>query len=240
MNLRRLFMSLLLLFIGGISAFAQRAITGTVTDSANGRPLQSVSVIIKGTSAGTQTAADGRFTINVPANANTLVISSVGYGSKEVPVSESLNISLSPSNASLNEVVVIGYGTTRKKDLTGSIATVGQKDFQKGTITTPEQLISGKVPGVQITSNGGQPGSGSVIRIRGVSSLSSSQDPLIVIDGVPLENAGISGRANALSLINPNDIESFTVLKDTSAAAIYGSRASGGVILITTKKGRGG
>ena len=161
-------MSLLLLFAGGITAFAQRTITGTVTDSANGRPLQSVSVIIKGTRTGAQTAADGKFTINVPANAGTLVISSVGYNSKEVAVgSESLDISLSPSSSSLNEVVVIGYGTTRKKDLTGSIATVSEKDFQKGTITTPEQLISGKVPGVQITSNGGQPGSGSVIRIRG-------------------------------------------------------------------------
>jgi TonB-dependent starch-binding outer membrane protein SusC len=240
-------MSLLLLFIGGISAFAQRTITGTVTDSANGRPLQSVSVIIKGTRAGTQTSADGKFTLSAPANARTLVISSVGYGSKEVAVSENLNISLSASNASLNEVVVIGYGTTRKKDLTGSIATVGQKDFQKGTITTPEQLISGKIPGVQITSNGGQPGSGSVIRIRGLSSLSSNSEPLVVIDGVPLErsrksdgSSSISGSADPLSLINPNDIETFTVLKDASAAAIYGSRASGGVILITTKKGRGG
>ena len=234
-------MSLLLLFTGGISAFAQRTITGTVTDSATGRPLQSVSVIVKGTTTGTQTAADGKFIINAPANTGTLVISSVGYSSKEVVMgTESLNISLSPSSSSLNEVVVIGYGTTRKKDLTGAIATVSQKDFQRGTITTPEQLISGKVPGVQITANGGQPGSGSVIRIRGVSSLSSSQDPLIVIDGVPLENATISGSANPLSLINPNDIESFTVLKDASAAAIYGSRASGGVILITTKKGSAG
>ena len=246
MNLRRLFMSLLLLFVCGITAFAQRIITGTITDSANGRPLQSVSVIIKGTRTGTQTAADGKFTINAPANAGVLIISSVGYNSKEVAAgSESLSVSLSPSNASLNEVVVIGYGTTRKKDLTGSVATVGEKDFQRGTITTPEQLISGKVPGVQITSSGGQPGSGSVIRIRGQSSLSSSSDPLIVIDGVPLENAGISGTAGlgvqaAMSLINPNDIETFTVLKDASAAAIYGSRASGGVILITTKKGTGG
>jgi iron complex outermembrane receptor protein len=229
------------LLLGSVSALGQATVSGTIVDSASRQPLPAVSVMVKGTTLGTQTTSDGKFTINVPANASTLVISSVGYGTKEVAVgSGNLNISLSQVNSTLTDVVVIGYGTSRKKDLTGSIATVGQKDFQRGTITTPEQLISGKIPGVQITSNGGQPGSGSVIRIRGVSSLSSSQDPLIVIDGVPLENAGISGSANALSLINPNDIESFTVLKDASAAAIYGSRASGGVILITTKKGKGG
>ena len=224
-----------------LSAWAQRTVTGVVTDSASKAPLGSVTILVKGTGTGTQTTSNGSFSINVPANASTLVISSVGYGTKEVIIGNGpMNISLGQASSSLTDVVVIGYGTSRKKDLTGSIATVGQKDFQKGSITTAEQLISGKVAGVQITSNGGQPGSGSVIRIRGVSSLSSSQDPLIVIDGVPLENGSISGSANALSLINPNDIESFTVLKDASAAAIYGSRASGGVILITTKKGRGG
>jgi iron complex outermembrane receptor protein len=241
MNLRRLFLSFILLLGCSAAAFSQRVVSGIITDSANHAPLQSASVTVKGTKTGSLTAADGRFSFKVPADATTLVITSVGYGQKEVPISsESMNISLGQVSSALTDVVVIGYGTTKKKDLTGSIATVGQKDFQKGTITTPEQLISGKVPGVQITSNGGQPGSGSVIRIRGVSSLSSSQDPLIVIDGVPLENSNISGSANPLSLINPNDIESFTVLKDASAAAIYGSRASGGVILITTKKGQGG
>jgi iron complex outermembrane receptor protein len=234
-------MSLVLLIIGGTSAFAQRTITGTVTDSATGKPLQSVSIIVQGTSTGTQTDANGKFTLSAPADANTLMVSSVGYGSKNVAIgSGDILIALSPTSSTLNDVVVIGYGTAKKKDLTGSIATVGEKDFQKGTITTPEQLITGKMPGVQVTSNGGQPGSGSVIRIRGQSSLASSQDPLIVIDGVPLENAGISGSANPLSLINPNDIETFTVLKDASAAAIYGSRASGGVILITTKRGSAG
>jgi len=143
-------------------------------------------------------------------------------------------------NQQLNEVVVVGYGTTRKKDLTGSVATVSAKDFQKGNITTPEQMISGKVPGVSITSNGGQPGSGSTIRIRGGSSLNASNDPLIVIDGVPLDQSGINGASNPLSFINPNDIETFTVLKDASAAAIYGTRAANGVIIITTKKGKSG
>ena len=195
MNLRRLFMSLLLLFVCGITAFAQRTITGTITDSANGRPLQSVSITIKGTHTGTQTSTDGKFTLSVPVNRNTLVISSVGYGNKEVAISaENLNISLSPSSTSLNEVVVIGYGTTRKKDLTGSVTTVGEKDFQKGVITTPEQLIAGKVAGVSIISNSGQPGSGSRIRIRGGSSLNASNDPLIVIDGVPLSNDAIYRR----------------------------------------------
>ena len=234
MNLRRLFLSFLLPLLC-LSALAQRTVTGVVRDSASKTPLASVTILVKGTGTGTQTASDGTFTINAPANASTLVISSVGYGTKEVIIGNgAMNISLGQASSSLTDVVVIGYGTSRKKDLTGSIATVGQKDFQKGSITTAEQLISGKVPGVQITSNGGQPGSGSVIRIRGVSSLSSSQDPLIVIDGVPLENASISGSANALSLINPNDIESFTILKDAASTAIYGSRASNGVILITT------
>ena len=148
------------------------------------------------------------------------------------------NFNLKPDAQNLNEVVVIGYGTAQKKDLTGSITTVSSKDFQSGNITSPEQLIAGKVAGVSITSNGGQPGGGSVIRVRGGASLNSSNDPLIVIDGIPFSGNTISGAANPLSLINPNDIETFTVLKDANATAIYGSRASNGVILITTKKGK--
>lgn len=240
MNFKRLFMMLALPLLC-ITAMAQeKVVTGKVTDS-SGQALAGVSVVAKGTKVGTQTKTDGTFSLRVPANVNTLVVSSVGYTSREVSTEGgNITVALISATGSLSDVIVVGYGTARKKDLTGSIATVGEKDFQRGTITTPEQLITGKVPGVQITSNGGQPGSGSTIRIRGLSSISSSQDPLIVIDGVPLENAGISGASNQLSLINPNDIESFTVLKDASAAAIYGSRASGGVILITTKKGRAG
>jgi iron complex outermembrane receptor protein len=167
-----------------------------------------------------------------------LVISSVGFGTKEVPVTGAeVNVTLSvTASGQLNEVVVVGYGTMKKKDLTGAVALVTSKDFVKGPITTPDQLIAGKVAGVQITPNGGAPGSGSRIRIRGGTSLNASNDPLIVIDGVPVDNNGISGSPNPLSLINPNDIESFNILKDASAAAIYGSRAANGVILITTRE----
>ena len=164
----------------------------------------------------------------------------MGFVRQEVPIGgqSSMSISLQAAASTLSDVVVIGYGSARKKDLTGSIGQINSKDFQKGNIVSPDQLIAGKLPGVQVTSNGGAPGSGSTIRIRGGASLNASNDPLIVIDGVPLDNNPISGSANALSLINPNDIESFSVLKDASASAIYGSRASNGVILITTKKGR--
>jgi iron complex outermembrane receptor protein len=237
----KLFVSLMLLLcLCNIKALAQKTVSGVVTDSA-GRPLQAVSVLVKGTHIGVQTGADGRFNINAPATATTLIISSVGYGTKEVAISAgSMNVALNQSSSVLSDVVVIGYGTARKKDLTGSVATVTQKDFQKGVITTPEQLIAGKVAGVSVISNSGQPGSGSTIRIRGGSSLSASNDPLIVIDGVPLDNDQISGAGNNLSFINPNDVESFTVLKDASAAAIYGTRAANGVIIITTKKGTAG
>ncbi|GEO09695.1 SusC/RagA family TonB-linked outer membrane protein [Segetibacter aerophilus] len=227
----------LLLFSGQLIA-QERVVTGRVTDTSGGAVVNA-SVIVKGGKTGTQTGTDGAFSLRVPANASTLVISSVGYGSQETAIGGgTVNVTLRAANTALSEVVVIGYGTVRKKDLTGSITTITSKDFQKGTITTPEQLISGKVAGVSIISNGGAPGSGSTIRIRGGSSLNASNDPLFVIDGVPMDNGGIAGAASPLSFINPNDIESFTILKDASAAAIYGTRASNGVILITTKRGR--
>ncbi len=147
---------------------------------------------------------------------------------------------MSEATGNLNEVVVVGYGTQRKRDLTGAVATISSKDFVKGALQTPEQLIAGKVAGVQVTSVSGAPGAGSQIRIRGGASLNASNDPLIVIDNVPVDNSGIAGSVNPLNMINPNDIETFTILKDPSAAAIYGSRASNGVILITTKKGTRG
>ena len=186
--------------------------------------MSGVTVTLKGTGTKTQTTGDGLFKINVPAKNGTLVISYVGYATQELKVSgnNAGSISLVQTNQQLNEVVVVGYGSARKKDLTGAVAVVTSKDFQKGQISTPEQLIAGKVAGVSITSNGGGPGSGSTIRIRGGASLNASNDPLIVVDGVPLDNSGISGSANALSLINPNDIESFNILKDASATAIYG------------------
>lgn len=223
-------------------------LTGRITDSKDGSGLAGASVTVKGTKIGTQTAPDGSFAVTVPTNANTLVITAVGFVQQEVPVNgQSAVISLKAAPSTLADVVVIGYGTARKKDLTGSIGQVNSKDFQKGNIVSPDQLIAGKLPGVQVTSNGGAPGSGSTIRIRGGASLNASNDPLIVIDGVPLSpdknpngTSTIAGVANPISLIDPNDIESFSVLKDASASAIYGSRASNGVILITTKKGRAG
>ncbi|MDB5193851.1 MAG: rane protein [Segetibacter sp.] len=242
MNLKRLLYALVLpLLLFAAPIFAQdKVVTGRVTDAA-GVPITNASIVVKGGTTGTQSTADGSFSIRVPATATTLVVSSVGFGTREVPIeSGTIAVTLTAANATLNEVVVVGYGTRQRRDLTGSVTTISTKDFQKGTITSPEQLIAGKVAGVQITTNGGAPGAGSSIRIRGGASLSATNDPLIVVDGVPLDNGGIAGSANALSLINPNDIESFNILKDASAAAIYGSRASNGVIIITTKKGRRG
>lgn len=243
MNLKRLLLMIvmpLVCFVTG--AIAQdRMVTGKVIDTKDGSPLVGASVLVKGTRSGAQTTADGTFSVRVPANALTLVISSIGYSQAEVNIaSEPMIVSLTPTDGSLNEVVVVGYGTQRKKDLTGSVVAITSKDFNKGQVTTPEQLIAGKVAGVQITSNSGAPGAGSRIRIRGGSSLNANNDPLIVIDGVPIDNSELKGAANALNLINPNDIESFNILKDASATAIYGSRASNGVIIITTKKGKKG
>ncbi|MCE3281320.1 MAG: TonB-dependent receptor plug [Chitinophagaceae bacterium] len=243
MNLKRLLMTCILSLAGFALANAQdKMVTGKVTDSKDGTPVPGVTVMVKGTKVATQTQTDGTFRLSVPSAATTLVISSIGYTSQEVAIgSGNLNVSIVQStDPALNEVVVVGYGTARKRDLTGSVATVTSKDFVKGPITTPEQLIAGKAPGVQITPNNGMPGSGSRIRIRGGTSLNASNDPLIVVDGVPLNNGGISGASNPLALINPNDIESITILKDASAAAIYGNRAANGVVIITTKKGASG
>jgi iron complex outermembrane receptor protein len=241
-KLLKAFVLFALLFLAHSSYAQNKVVTGKVTDSKDGAGIQGVTVTAKGTRTATQTGADGSFNISVGATVKELVFSSVGFATQEVPIDgkTSVNVSLVVTNATLNEVIVTGYGTVKRKDLTGAIATVSSKDFQKGVITTPEQLIQGKVPGLSIISNGGRPGSGSVIRIRGGASLSASNTPLIVVDGVPLDNGGVSGGTNALAFINPNDIESFTVLKDASSAAIYGTRASNGVIIITTKKGKSG
>ena len=242
MNMKKALAALLFAIIS-ISVYAQeRTVTGKVTDAKDGAPLAAASVVVKGSNKGVTTSADGTFAIKVPTGATALVISYLNFASKEVLLDSknTVSVSLTASTDQLSDVVVIGYGTSRKKDLTGSVSTVSAKDFNTGAISTPEQLIAGKVAGVSITSNNGAPGSGSTIRIRGGASLNASNDPLIVIDGMPIDGGGISGQANALALINPNDIESFSVLKDASAAAIYGARASNGVILITTKKGKKG
>lgn len=238
-----LFFALLLL---SAPIFAQtKSVSGKVVDE-NNQPLPGATVAVSGSTIAASADVNGVYKINaLKAGTYTLSVTFVGYttGQKTVTVGGSdvvVNFNLQPAAKSLNEIVVIGYGTVRKKDLTGSVTTVTAKDFQTGNITSPEQLIAGKVAGVSITSNGGAPGAGSTIRVRGGASLSASNDPLIVIDGVQLSNDAIPGAPSALSLINPNDIESFNVLKDASATAIYGSRASNGVIIITTKKGQTG
>ena len=237
---------LLLLLVVAIAvpqmAMAQdsRIVTGNVTDEA-GLPLLGVTVLVPGTSTGTSTDIDGNFSVKVPVGATTLEFSYIGYSKLALPIQgETMNVQMTPDTRVMDEVVVIGYGSQKKDDLTGSITAVGEKDFNEGLISSPEQLINGKVAGVQIVSAGGSPTSGSTIRIRGGASLNASNDPLIVLDGVPMEVGGsVSGAGNFLSLINPNDIESMTILKDASSTAIYGSRASNGVIIITTKKGGG-
>lgn len=214
-------------------------VRGTVTDS-NGEAIIGASVVVKGTTTGTVTDLDGKFQIGAPAN-STLVISYIGYKALEVPVAgqKEINIKMADDTELLNEVVVIGYGSVKKEDATGSVVAIKIDEKNKGLATTAQDLLGGKIAGVNVTSTGGRPGDGASIRIRGGSSLTASNDPLIIIDGVFMSN-DLPGSSNALSTINPADIETFTVLKDASATAIYGSRASNGVILITTKKGVSG
>ena len=232
------------LMFAGMTFAQTRTITGKVVDETN-QPLPGAVVKIKGTQISAPADANGNYRLATTANGEiTLQANFVGYAVSEQVVTISgnttVNFRLLPESRSLNEVVVIGYGSVLKKDLTGSVATVTAKDFNTGAITSPDQLIQGKVAGVSIISNSGAPGAGTTIRIRGGASVNGSNDPLIVIDGVPLASGGISGAASPLDLINPDDIESFSILKDASAAAIYGNRASNGVILITTKKGQSG
>ncbi len=239
LNKKKLLYLLLLSCFFHSFLFAQNiAVSGTVTNEA-GAPLERASIAVYNTSKGTLTNSKGKFTLSASPT-DSLAVYFIGYDTAVVQVQPTLSIRLHVRGNELNDVIVIGYGTARKKELTGSIATVTSKDFQQGTITTPEQLIAGKVAGVSITSNGGAPGAGSTVRIRGGASLSAGNDPLYVIDGLPVTPSNIYGASNPLSLINPNDIASFTVLKDAASTAIYGSRASNGVILITTKKGVSG
>ena len=242
-NLAKRSLLLVALFvIGCLQLMAQtRTIKGEVTDAQNGEALIGATVMVEGEKGGTVTDFDGNFSLQVSSSAKKIKVSYIGYIDKILSISDNMKVKLESDSKALADVVVIGYGTARKSDLTGSVATVKSKDFNKGLVSSPEQLINGKVSGVQIMSNSGSASAGSTIRVRGGASLNASNDPLIVLDGVPLEQGGISGNSsNFLSMINPSDIESMTVLKDASSTAIYGSRASNGVIIITTKKGQQG
>ena len=234
--------ALLVLLVGlflSIGAFAQQiAVKGHVKDT-TGEPVIGANVLVKGTTNGTITDFDGNFMLNVPKDA-ILSVSFVGYKSAEVKAASTVMVTLEDDSQVLDAVVVIGYGSVKKNDMTGSVTAIKPDKLNKGLITNAQDMMTGKIAGVSVISKGGAPGEGATIRIRGGSSLTAENDPLIVIDGLAMDNKGVKGLANPLSMVNPNDIESFTVLKDASATAIYGSRASNGVIIITTKKGQAG
>ena len=228
----------------------QRTVTGTVT-SKDGTPLADASVIVVGQKTGVRTANDGTFSITVPASAKQLQISYVGSETQKINITSSshVTISLETSAQALADVVIVGYGSVKKTDATGSVAALSTKDFNKGVIATPDELLAGRTPGVIVTTASGEPGAAATITIRGTASIRGNQEPLYVVDGVPISSGGTMGTAsgveggstprNPLAFLNPNDIESITVLKDASSEAIYGSRGANGVIIITTKSGRG-
>ena len=231
--------ALALMLMVGTAAFAQLAVQGTVVDIENGEPVIGASILEIGTTNGTITDFDGNFSLTVQPGAK-LQISYMGYKTQEQAAAPSMYIRMGEDTELLDEVVVVGYGVVKKNDATGSVTAIKPDDMNKGLQTNAQDMIQGKIAGVNISTDGGTPGGGASIRIRGGSSLNASNDPLIVIDGLAMDNNGIQGVSNPLSLVNPADIETFTVLKDASATAIYGSRASNGVILITTKKGKSG
>lgn len=233
----------LFLMVGLLCALGANAqsitVSGTVTDP-SGEPLIGASILAEGTTVGTATDLDGNYTINVPSD-GTLVFSYVGYDAQRVPVQgrNHIDVTMQENSVMLNEVVAIGYGTVKKSDATGSVAVIKPDEVEAGLATSVQDMLVGQTPGVVVTTSGGPEG-GAQIRIRGEASLSANNDPLIVVDGVPLDNSSVQGMSNPLSMISPENIESMTVLKDASATAIYGSRASNGVIIITTKKGKAG
>jgi TonB-linked SusC/RagA family outer membrane protein len=237
-NLSGWIWSILLLFAALTVQAQNRQISGKITDQKDGSPLIGATVTVKGTSISTFTDVNGSFTLSIPANATTLVVSSVGFGNKEVAISDNVIVQLSTSDASLSEVVVVGYGTKIKKDLTGSIARIKGDEVANTPVVNFNQALQGRASGVFVESQSGKVGEGIKVRIRGAGSISASNEPLYVVDGVPINSTSIAG--NALADINFNDVESFDILKDASAAAIYGSRAANGVVLITTKRGKSG
>ena len=229
----------LLVLFAAFSLTMSAQITGTVLDASTAEPIIGANVIEKGTTNGTITDFDGNFVL-VAQEGALLEISYMGYKTVEVQATNGLTVKLAEDTELLDEVVVVGYGVVKKNDATGSVTAIKPDAMNKGLTTNAQDMLAGKVAGVVVTSNDGTPGGGATIRVRGGSSLSASNDPLIVIDGLAMDNDGVKGVANPLSMVNPNDIETFTVLKDASATAIYGSRASNGVIIITTKKGAAG
>ena len=239
LKLVKTILPLLMGLLLSVGVFAQQiTITGVVKD-AKGEPIIGANVAVKGTTTGTITDLDGGFSLKAPQN-SLLTVSFIGYKSVDVKATNNMVVVLQEDAIMLEGTVVIGYGTVKKNDLTGSVTAIDANKLTRGMATSASDLLVGKAAGVSVITDGGAPGSGATIRIRGGSSMSASNDPLIVIDGVPVDNNSISGMANPLSTIHPNDIESFTILKDASSTAIYGSRASNGVIIITTKKGKAG
>ena len=235
----KLFLLTVIIFLP-LSLFAQQTVSGKVTEKATGGELPGVDIIIKGTTKGAATDFDGNYSLENINQGDVLIFSYIGFTTLEVTVgaNTTINVALEQDTEALDEIVLIGYGSTKKEDLTGSVDLITSKDFNEGPIVSAQQLISGKIAGVSVTSGSGAPGEGQEIIIRGLGSLSLTSSPLIVVDGIPLNDGGVGGTRNPLNLINPNDIESMVVLKDASATAIYGSRAANGVILITTKKGK--
>lgn len=232
----------------GSNTVADVTITGRVTDAATNEALAGCSVVLKGTQRGTTTDANGQYRIAIPdGNTAVLVFGFIGFDSQEVPVNAgngqprtTINVALKSSTAELSQVVVIGYGSTTKKDMTGAVKSIKGTEFNRGIINSPEQLIQGKVAGVNVTSASGEPGSTQTITIRGPGGVRTGSTPLFVLDGLPLDNSSTGGATNPLTFLNPQDIESIDVLKDASATAIYGARGANGVVLITTKKGKSG
>ena len=237
---------LLLLLVGGIAGTApaqgQQEVSGTVTDAETGETLPGASVVVPGTTTGTTTGNDGTYRLTVPSEADSLRFSFVGYEEQEVAIAgrSTINVALAPTATQLEDVVVIGYGTQQQRDVTGTVSQVSEEEFNNSAPVSPEQLISGKVAGVQVSSSSGAPGSASFIRIRGATSVNASSSPLLVVDGVPLSSDGNTAQRNPLNFLNPSDVASVTVLKDASATAIYGSRGANGVIIIETKEGTQG
>lgn len=235
----------ILLLVASTALAQDRTVTGTVTAKGDGSPLPGVSVLVKGTKVGTQTSVDGKYTIKVPQGQSVLTFSFVGFTSKSVNIGSQsvVNVSLEDDSEALSEVVIVGYGTQSKREITGSQATVKAADIANAPILSPEQALQGRAAGVQVTQASGTPGGGISVRVRGPSSIGASNQPLYIVDGVPINTGsytqlGAGGQlTNSLGDINPNDIESLEVLKDAAATAIYGSRASNGVVLITTKRG---